>query len=244
MSISSFSLWFQKTPIILTHGIATNQIGGIKSLPITELTQAAAGAGQPTNLNDYLFDFTPLPGASLVDNNVALYPFANQQVAANAMIFEPLRISLLMLAPARGAGAYNQKLSIFQNLQNQLLQHVAMGGTFTVATPSFIYNECLLVSLKDVSEGDPKRPQDRWQWDFLQPLLTEQAAQAAQNALTQKLSAQNKVIMDENGAIHPSGPGPAIGNPASGVGPSVVPNTKDSTASSTRGSPPPSATTQ
>ena len=242
MSIESFSLWYQKTPIILTGGIATNAVGGIESaLPISTLTQSIT---TPLGLNDFLFDFQPLPGSTLIENNVATYPFANQQVAANAVIFEPLRISLRMLAPPRGSGGYNTKLAVFQNLQAKLQQHTAMGGTFTVATPSYIYNDCLLLSLKDVSEGDPKHPQNEYQWDFMQPLLTDQGTQAAQNALIQKLSAQNKVLTNASGAISYSNPAVNVGNPASGAGPSTVANTRNLQASSTRGNSPTGGSTQ
>jgi hypothetical protein len=225
--ISDFSLKYQKSPIALTGGIATNIPGGI--LPIVSITQAAdynSGLLQGTdtlNLEDYLFNFYPLPGATLIDNQVATYPFANQQVAANAVISEPLRISLLMEAPVSGDnGGYDNKLSVFQDLQQQLNQHTSLGGTYTVATPSYIYTNLLLLSLRDVSSADPKRPQSRWQWDFFQPLLTIQQAEAAQAIQMQKISSGAQVVATD-GAVSWSGLAPALNNPTSSASPGVIP---------------------
>ena len=227
MSIDSFSLYYQKSPIILTNGIASNVPGGM--LPIISITQAEQfgrgilNASGPIDLQDFLYDFYPLPGATLIENQVATYPFANQSVAANAIIFQPLHVSLEMLAPVRTAGGYNAKLANFQTLQSALSQHSAAGGTYTVATPSFLYTNCILTSFRDISQGNPDRPQDRWQLDFFQPLLTVNAAIAAQNSLNQKITAQTKIVPGPNGQISSSGLLVNLNNPQSLVGSQAVP---------------------
>lgn len=226
MNASDYALSFQKSPIIFTGGIAQNVPGGL--LPIVSITQAQdfnqgiLSGSEGLNLEDYLFDFAPAPGGTLADFEIGSYPFANQTVAANAIISEPLRFSLLMQAPVRVPGGFDGKLAVFQSLQASIAQHAALGGTYTVATPAYLYTNCILLGLRDATDAKPDQPQSRWQWDFVQPLLTLQAAQQAQNSLMQKISNGTQVTPGPNGAISYSGQGPAVGNPASGVGPSVV----------------------
>lgn len=243
MSIADFALSYVKSPIILTGGIASNVPGGL--LPIVSITQAKnydrgiLSGSDGLNLDDYLFDFFPMAGATLAENEIATYPFANQTVAANSIISNPLKISLMMLSPARGEGGWSRKLSVFQSLKTALQEHGASGGTYTVATPSYPYVNCILTSLRDISDGDPKQAQSRWQWDFVQPLLTLEAAQQAQNALMAKLSNGTQIKQDAQGHISYSGQGPAVGNPASGLGPSVVPAAQPLHGSGVSGRSPP-----
>jgi len=194
---TSFTLQYQKSPILFTGGIA----GFGDGLPIIAVTQSEEYQSIPTYVNplaldNWYFDFYPMSGATLAEIEVATYPFANQYVAANAQIAQGLRISLLMLAPVKQQDGYAQKAGVFNTLQKTIQSHTALGGTYTVATPSGYYMNSLLLSLKDVSEGDPKRPQDRWQWDFFQPLLTVQSAQSAQNQLMSKIGAGVQVSSD------------------------------------------------
>ena len=230
MNISDFSLAYQKSPIIFVNGIANSVTGGL--LPIISITQPNGNASVSggavttsiTDLSDFLFDFYPMPGGTLIENQVATYPFANQQIAANAIIAEPLRISLMMLSPVSGDnGGYDNKASVFQTLQTTLAKHTQLGGLFNVATPSYLYTNLILTALRDVSDGDPKRPQSRWQWDFFAPLLTLQAAQAAQNNLMTALTNGGQVTPNANGVVAWSGPQVATGNPASTQAPSAVP---------------------
>lgn len=227
MSISDFSLSYQKSPIALSGGIAGIPGG---TLPIISITQAidfdqgVLSGAEGLDLNRFFFDFQPLPGGTLIENQVGTYPFANQNVAANAVIGQPLRISLLMVAPARGdTGGFDAKKATFQTLQSSLQQHIALGGTFVVATPAFIYMNCLLLSLRDITNGDPKQVQAAWQWDFFKPLLTLEEAQAAQNSLMSKMSASAVVQPNADGEVTYSGPAAAVGNPASLQAPSIVP---------------------
>lgn len=246
MNISDFALSYQKSPIILTNGIAKNMPGGL--LPIISLTQSenfkggVLGASSGLKMDQFLFDFFPLPGGTLIDNQVGLYPFANQTVASNAIITQPLRVSLLMMAPVRPSdGGYARKLSVFQSLKRSLDQHIAAGGTFTVATPAYFYVSGLLLALRDVSTGDEKKPQSAWSWDFMFPLLTLAQAQQAQNSLMQKISSGAEVRPNLDGSVSYSGQDPAVGSPSSGVSPSVVPAAKNTAGSSTNSPSPPPA---
>lgn len=185
--ISQWRLTYEISPIALVDGIAAS-MGG-KILPIISLIQAQdfnegiLQSSQPIDFNDFVGHFEPLPGGTLIDNQIGEYPFANQQIAANAIIAMPLRVSLLMIAPAPTQGGYFQKLAAFTSLQQSLYQHTLQGGTYIVATPSFVYDTMLLTGLRDVSANDTAQPQTRWQWDFVQPLLTLKQAQAAMNSL-------------------------------------------------------------
>jgi hypothetical protein len=227
VSLDQFALSYQKSPIIFVKGIAANMTGG--ALPIVSITQAVNFSGgvldasQGLAWNDYIFDFYPMPGSTLAAYDIGRYPFANQAVAANAVIADPLSVSLLMAAPARGQSAYSQRLSVFQALQAAITKHSQQGGTYNVATPAYLYTNLILLSLRDVSEGDEKRPQDRWVWEFTQPLLTLQQAQAAQSSGLNKITQGLQQVPDANGAITYSGAQPTVGSPPSGAAPATVP---------------------
>lgn len=175
---SLFQLGYELSPVILQNGLANNLPGSV--LPIVALTEAANSAftilnfQNPIDPNNFFAHFRPLPGGTLMDNEVAMYPFANQTYAANAVIAKPLKISLLMNCPANINGGYVAKQITFSALQAALQSHVQMGGTFIVATPSYIYQNCILTNLSDVSRPDSQQPQNAWQMDFIQPLLSEQ----------------------------------------------------------------------
>ncbi|HQT24969.1 MAG TPA: hypothetical protein PLK99_00020 [Burkholderiales bacterium] len=168
-------------------------------LPIIALVGQLASFAQGAvttggiSASDFFAIFTPLPGSTVINNAVATYPFANQQVAGNAMIEQPLNVSLLMTAPVKDTGGYLSKLAIFTALRNSLQAHVNAGGTFHVATPSYLYTDCLLTSMADVTGGDTKQQQIQWQLDFIKPLVTTQSAAAALSGLLSKISAGQKV---------------------------------------------------
>lgn len=230
-----FQVSFQISPIILTGGIAL-LAGG--SIPIVSLTQAKdydlgilAGA-QDVDLDSFFAHFNPAASTDLIDNEVSLYPFANQATAANSIVTKPLRISLTMIIPVQGPGGYGEKLQVMTALKASLDKHNNQGGTYTVATPAFYYTDCLLTNLRDISGGDPRQPQMVWQWDFLQPLITLAAAAQAQNTLMSKLSSQTKLAGDPPGY---SGPDPSAGDPASGTANRVVPAAQGPAGASVNG---------
>jgi hypothetical protein len=184
-------LAFQISPIILTNGIAQLMGGALPLVAITEALNFTVGLLSGTSdldLDSFFASFAPLSGGKLIDIAVATVPFANQGVAANAIIQQPLRISLKMTCPARGDGGFSAKLATITALQASLALHTNQGGTFTVATPAFIYTNCLLTGLTDVSGGQPSQPQSIWQWDFYQPLLTADQLAGAQNTMMSKIT--------------------------------------------------------
>ena len=222
--LAAYKLSFQLSPVILTGGIASAIPGG--ALPIISITEAInftegllAGGNDYTDLDGFFANFRPLPGASMIDQKLGEYPFANQTVAANAAITQPLVISLRMICPAKNEGDYAAKLVTMLALQATLAQHNAQGGTYTIATPSFFYINCVMLGMRDTSSADDKQAQNTWQLDFRKPLLTLADAQQAQNNLMSQISSGTAI----SGAPSWSGLAPAVNNPASLAAPSVIP---------------------
>ena len=189
---SLFQLAYEKSPIFLNDGIASFVPG--KTLPLIAITQAGNFAGNLLNGNlnlnfdDFYASFKPMAGATLHNNQIGSYPFANQKVAANAIIAQPLNISLLMNCSARLRGGMVSKVMTATALKNALDNHNFRGGTYTVLTPSFMYTGCIMTSFKDVTSGESKQMQTDWQIDFVQPLITQQDATTFENALMQKIT--------------------------------------------------------
>ena len=261
--MAAYKMAFQLSPIILTGGVANLIPGGM--LPIISLTEGLnfttgllSGGSESLELDNFFANFEPLPGASLIKNQLGEYPFANQTVAANAIIADPLTVSLLMYCPARGVAGYGAKLATMMALKATLSQHTNSAiaekadiskatavkaldtviasisatlragdkvtlvgfGTFTVATPSYFYTNCVLLDLVDVSSSQSKQPQMAWRWDFRQPLLTEAQAAQAQNSLMSKISGGTAVAGDPPPW---SALSTTVGQPPSIASPLVVP---------------------
>jgi len=192
----AYDLAFQVSPIILVDGIASNTLGGM--LPIIALVGQSAAFLQGALSNgfsssDFFARFVPIPGSTLITQQVATYPFANQVTAANATIQQPLNISLRMLAPVKDAAGYLSKTAIFTSLQNSLRAHNASGGTYHIATPAYIYKNCILVAMTDATGGGGHQQQIEYQLDFVQPLITGQQATTAYNNLMSRLSSGSQV---------------------------------------------------
>lgn len=187
-----FQLGFQISPIILTNGIASDIPG--QMMPIVALTEGASftigllsGDGLPS-LDEFFAHFRVLPGTNFISNQLGNYPFANQQVAGNAIIAQPLNVSVMMTCPARGRGGYISKLATMTALKKALALHNNSGGTYTIATPSYIYTDCVMTGMRDASPGTNHQVQTDWQMDFVQPLVTLDQAQQVYNSLMQKIS--------------------------------------------------------
>jgi hypothetical protein len=197
MSINSafrdaYNLAFQVSPIILTGG-------AVGLMPVIGLTgQLAALLQGGAGLEDFYATYLPIPGSNVINNAVGTYPFANQQVAANAIIEQPKHISLLMIAPVRAAGGYLSKLAIFTSLQTAFQNHNRAGGTYTIMTPAFIYTNCVMTAMTDVTGGDTKQRQVQWQIDFFKPLISLSDAQNAQNNLMGALTGGQVVTSSAN----------------------------------------------
>lgn len=193
-----YKLGFEISPVILCDGIAQSIPGGM--LPIVALTQSASfvtgligGAINLTDLDKYFCHWRPVQGGTLVDYDIARYPFANQTVAANALLAQPLRISLLMDAPVNENTGAMTKLVTISALQAVLQAHANLGGTFIIATPALIYSGCILRTVKDVTSSSEAIPQRSWMWDFEQPLVTETGAKQAVNSLLKKIDGGTKM---------------------------------------------------
>jgi len=213
--LAAFRLSFELSPIILTGGIA-NLIPGA-ALPIIAVTEALnfpdglLSGGGDLDFDDFFCHFVPLPGSSLIDQQIGHYSFANQTIAANAVITQPLTISLRMICPVKDPGGYALKLATITALQATLKAHNASGGTYTIATPSYFYTNCVMLDMRDTSNSGSLQAQNAYQLDFEQPLLTLQAAIAAQNNLMSQISNGLPI----NGVPAWSGLGPTVGTPPS-----------------------------
>ena len=147
---------------------ATNKFG----IPIIAVTQAITFAGNIDLPNQPFFAWRPLPGGTIWKSEIAEFPFFTNQIAAISQIQQPLTISMLGHCPASSDTPFALKLATMTALQAVIKTHVNSGGTFTVATPSYVYTNCLLTQMIDVSAGETNQSQVSWQLDFVQPLLT------------------------------------------------------------------------
>lgn len=195
MSISTeqtaFSLVYEISPIILIDGLAQYFPFGV--LPITVLTELFDIPGIENG--EFFAHFKPISGGTLAEWEVAEYPFASMQVAANAVIQQPLKISMMMVCPAQNGGGYLIKQAILTALQTAIQNHLLSGGSFTVITPAYTYTNCLLTSIRDITPISDKQVQYVFQWDFVQPLITASGAQQILGNLMNKF---------ENGLPTPS----------------------------------------
>ena len=210
---------FQYSPIILVSGIAKDMPG--QMIPILALTPpVTAPSINPTNplaaLNpsDFFAEYVPIPGSTLISYAAGEYPFANQQVAANATIEEPLMISLRMIAPVKDSAGYVTKLAQWTALQMILRKHINAGGYFHVATPAFLYTDLLLLNLSDITSAGSKQKQIEYQWDFRKPIITLQSAINAKNDMMSKVTNGQKITTSStSGAALGSSPTPIVGQP-------------------------------
>lgn len=219
-----YQLGFQVSPILFTGGIAQSIPG--KTLPIIVLTQAASFLngllqGSATlNPDNFFASFMPLPGSTLAANQIGMYPFANQITAANAIIAQPLNVSLKMTIPSRQPGDMIVRLATMTALQAAIANHTRSGGTYTIATPNYLYTNCILTSLRDITGGDRNQQMIEYQWDFVQPLISQGQAQTAQNSLMGLISGALPI----SGMPSWSGAFSSVGSALSGAVSSVIPS--------------------
>ena len=191
---SAWQLLYQVSPIILAGGTFAGVPGGL--FPMSGLAgsllsaafNVATGSAQP-----FFGEYMVIPGGKLLSQSVATYPFASQQIAANATVQQPLSFSLLLKAPVKDGFGYLTKTAIFTSLKSALQLHNNAGGTYIVFTPAYMYDNCLLLDITDVSDGESKQVQVMWQFDFYQPLITQAAAQGAISNAMQVISGSQPV---------------------------------------------------
>jgi hypothetical protein len=216
---AQWTMSFEISPIVFCNGIAAGLPGGV--MPIISITESdnfaggIASSGGPLNVADYFAHFVPLPGSTLGDNQIGNYPFANQAVAGNAIIRQPRVISALMICPARDG--YADAQARMMALIAAFDQHDALGGTYTYVTPKYPYLNLVHLRTVDVSTSQTKQAQNSYQIDFYQPLLTLEAAQAAQSSLMSKLSSGAPI----QGQPSYSGAAASVGQPSSLAGASI-----------------------
>ncbi|EKS4154123.1 hypothetical protein QB181_004237 [Salmonella enterica] len=193
-----YKLGFEISPVILCDGIAQSIPGGM--LPIVALTQSASyvsgllgGATGLTDLDKYFCHWSSAAGTTMVDYDIGRYPFANQKIAANALLAQPLRVSMLMNAPVNENTGAMTKLVTLSALQAVLQGHANLGGTFVVATPAIIYSNCILKEVRDVTGSNEPLPQRQWLWEFEQPLITESEAEQVANNFKRRIDGGDKV---------------------------------------------------
>lgn len=228
--IDDFRFWYVLNPILLVGGVAGNLEGGM--LPIISLTESLSYSPITSfpssgDTSGYFAHWRVLPGGKLLDNDVGTYPFANQAVAANALITKPLPISLMMICPVRSStGGFYNKRPVLDGLRGTLGAHGLSGGTYFVATPGALYTNCLLLDIEDVSGSETNQDQYAFQFNFTQPLITLSDAQAAQNTFLSKLSSGGVLTSSSW-----SGAQATTGAPSSGASPAVVPASSSSPGS-------------
>lgn len=192
---SAWDFLYQVSPIFLTGGIVSAMPGGVLPFAALGPVVAATVAGVATPGAESFFGrFEVIPGGTIINQSVATYPFANQQVAANATIQEPLTISLQLKAPVQSGFGYLLKSAIFPALQYSLATHNNSGGLYTVMTPAVPYFDCILTAVTDVTDGESKQTQIMWQFDFFKPLISQSAATSALNSLMSKLSGGTPIL--------------------------------------------------
>jgi hypothetical protein len=210
MSVNAYKQRYQVSPIILVGGIASNVPGNMasmmaltqpNSLPLisagSPLVETLQGVANPINVigtsDQYLDDafgaFNVLPGGTLIVNTVPKYPLADMTMAANAIVREPINVSVIWDTPMRGRNAWVNKLTVMTSLKQMLDLHSNLGGTFIVMTPAIYYDNMILTALTDNSRGGMPLPQNAWKFDFERPqVMTMTEAASAQNALMQKIT--------------------------------------------------------
>jgi len=191
IELAAFELAYVLSPIFLTNGLATTIPGNM--LPLAALLQPAnfaldqANLVSPLDQNAAFGHFRPLPGYELLSNDIGDYPFANQAVAANAIISNRRVLSMRMDCPANQPGSYLAKLATITAMRSALAQHANLGGTYTVATPSGIETNLILLHVVDVSRPDTQQVQNAFQFDFVKVLLTQEQATTALGSLLSKI---------------------------------------------------------
>jgi len=193
---TAYELAFETSPIILNGGLFG---AGMMPLGVVGLVGDLAGmAAGNSSLSDYFPDqkFVVMPGATAISYDVAMYPFANREVAANAVIRKPKTVSLMFISPVNSTGGYMLKTALFTLMQTVLEAHITAGGTFHIITPSMIYMDCLLTNVSDITGGEGRQQQIQWQFDFIQPLVSQAGADTAQNVMMNAISGGQQITTE------------------------------------------------
>jgi hypothetical protein len=185
--LSAFKLAFELSPILLTGGLFKSFPGAI--FPLMGITQAlnfpmsVLSGADATSLDRFFAHFQVLPGSTLVQQEIGKYPFANATIAANAVITQPLTVSMLMICPIQNQLGWAAKLATITAMKKLIDLHNSQGGTYTVLTPAYPYTQCVMRGFHDASSQMTKQLQNTYQLDFEAPLLTLSDAQTVLNSV-------------------------------------------------------------
>ena len=180
---AAFQAAFEISPILLKGGLAKEM--GLDVAPLALLTQ---GISIPMSNEEFFAHWKPATGSTLMLNTVGNYPFANQSTAANAVIAQPLTVSMVMICPVNQSSSYATKAVKMNALIRAINLHIAKGGLFVVLTPAYIYDNCILTGIRDISAGETKQVQLMYSWDFTRPLImTNNDAVGALSTLMDKI---------------------------------------------------------
>lgn len=186
-----FEIVHELSPILLKNGIAEQwpeklQPIGIITQPLPPLPNTQNGG--------FFAHWKTLPGGTLMNNSVAQYPLANQATAGNAIVQQPINISMLMYCPATGTYDTGLRKLFITNILTSINEHVRRGGLFVIFTPLSIYDNCLLTGIRDASEGSVPELQNALIFDFIKPMIMdEQEAETAQNIFMSKITNGAKI---------------------------------------------------
>jgi hypothetical protein len=210
----AYQLAMEISPILLTgqsqlvqsQAFSWSPVGAVPIVLLTEgpnlLTGLLAAGAQQLSLDRFFMHFRPLPGTELIAQDIGLYPFANNSVAANATMQKPLRISYVGICPVQHAGGHTAKFATFLLLKAALDQHNQTGGTYTLVTPTYLYQNCIMTGIRDVSGGESKYAQYAWEFDFIKPIVSLSAA-SVQNDLMNRLTGGQQTTGATSGTAAP-----------------------------------------
>jgi len=230
--LSIYKIAFELSPIILNGGILSGVFPG-EMLPIMAITEGAnfpfsiLSGAQGLSLDKFFAHFQVLPGSSLIQQDIGRYPFANATIAANAVIKQPVTVSMLMICPIQNKLGWAEKLGIISGLKWLFDEHNMRGGTYTVLTPSYIYTNCVMRGMHDASSQLSKQVQNTYQLDFEKPLVTETDVQAVLNSVTSIIKSGAGAVSDVFGI------GSSATNPVSSLLTTLAPATSGQTAAAT-----------
>jgi hypothetical protein len=216
MALNDWKTLYQVSPLVLTGGVAINVPGSMISIQsltnpnllppspaqaaqaaqaafisgLQFLTQRTVTGNSLNGLDDAFGAFNVLPGGTLCNQTAPKYPLANQIMASNAIVRDPINVSLIWDVPMRGQNAWAIKLATMQALKALLDLHNNAGGLYMIMTPAYTYDNCVLTSLSDNSRSSNSLPQNAWRFDFERPMvMTQTDVSAAQNSFIAKLTA-------------------------------------------------------
>jgi len=188
---NAFKLAYELSPIFLVGGIAENIPGN--TLPIVAITEGLSfvnGILKGSVNEPSAAHFMPIPGTTLINQDIAEINFFNQITAANSTIQRNKDVSMQMVRPVSTTdGGYATKGLAFLALKSALERHNEAGGWYNVLTPACLYTGCLLKRLIDVTpfSEENKQVQFTWRFEFTQPALTQGNVSDALNGLFGKI---------------------------------------------------------